>query len=250
MKYKKIGIVIQARMGSTRLPSKIIKKLYENENILSLLIKRMKLSKLVDIIIIATTPSEINQPIIILAKELGVSSFIGSENNVLKRYYEAAKEYKLDLIIRITSDCPFVDPFILDEMIKFYENHDYDYIKNIDETTSFPRGFDIEIFTFKVLEKIFSIAKTKPEKEHVTSGIYSHPEIFSIYNYNVPSLKKFENLRLTIDEKEDLVLCKKIYKILVSKGKSIDFSIFDIFDIIRNQPELININKHVQQKKA
>ncbi|MFX1277579.1 MAG: cytidylyltransferase domain-containing protein, partial [Promethearchaeota archaeon] len=194
---KKVGVIVQARMGSTRLPDKVLKLLYEDNTVLDILIKRLKLSKNVDEIIIATTPDNRNHTIINVAKENGVSSFIGDEENVLLRYYSAAKKFNLDIVIRITSDCPFIDPIILDDMISFYLAHNYDYIRNVDESTNFSRGFEIEIFSFKVLEQVFSYAITKPEKEHVTYYIYTHPELFSIFSYDLENLKKFDNLRLT-----------------------------------------------------
>ncbi len=245
-----IGIIIQARMGSTRLPGKVLKFLDKDEKVLDILIKRMKMCKQVDEIIIATTPEKQNSLIIEVVKTHNVSYFIGSEKNVLERYYKCAKENTIDVVIRITSDCPFVDPKIVDDMIDFYLHNNYDYIKNIHESTNFPRGFDVEIFRYSVLEKVYSLAKTKPEKEHVTYYIYTHPDDFKIFYYNIENLKNFDQLRLTIDEKEDLILCREIYKKLKEQDKLFDFSIYDILKIIENNTELMNINKHIMQKKV
>ena len=249
MKTKKVGIIIQARMGSTRLPGKVLKLLDKGEKVLDVLIKRMKLCKKVDEIIIATTPGKLNSLIIDVTKTHNVSHFIGSEKNVLERYYEAAKQHNLDIVIRVTSDCPFVDPKLMDEMIIFYKNNNFDYVRNVDQSTNFVRGFEIEIFGFNVLEKIFSLAEKDLEREHVTYYIYTHPEIFTMYSYNLNNLKKFANLRLTIDEKDDLLMCREVYKKLKEKGKSIDFSVFDIYDIIEENPELMDINKNLVRKK-
>lgn len=249
MKVKKVGIIIQARMGSTRLPGKVLKLLDKDEKVLDVLIKRMKLCEKVDEIIIATTPDKQNSLIIDVTKTYNVSYFIGSEENVLERYYEAAKQYNLDIIIRITSDCPFVDPKLMDEMIIFYKNNNFDYVRNVDQSTNFVRGFEIEIFGFNVLEKIFSLAEKDIEREHVTYYIYTHPEMFTLYSYNLNHLKKFDNLRLTIDEKDDLIMCREVYKKLKEKGKSIDFSVFDIYEIIEENPELMDINKNLVRKK-
>lgn len=249
MNSKKRGVIIQARMGSTRLPGKVLKELDKNETVLDLLIKRLKLSKDIDQIIIATTPDEKNNKIIELAKSYEIDFFVGSEVNVLERYYFAAKKFDIDIIIRITSDCPFIDPKVVDDMIVLYQKSNFDYIKNIDDNTNFPRGLDIEIFSFEVLDRVYSLAKTKQEKEHVTYYIYTHPNIFTISTYNLKDLKKIDGLRLTIDEIDDLVMCRKVYKKLKENGKGIDFSIFDIIEIIEKYPELIKINLHVQQKK-
>jgi len=248
MTYKKVGAIVQARMGSTRLPGKVLKNLSKNYSVLGLLIERLKISKELDKIIIATTSNENNKAIIEEVKKYNVDWYIGDEENVLKRYYDAAKKYKLNIIIRITSDCPFVDPKILDDMIKFYKLNSYDYIRNVDETTNFSRGFEIEIFNFEALEKAFKNAKSKPEKEHVTYYLYTHPEEFSVFSYNIEDLEKFDDLRLTIDEKDDLEMCREVCKNLFENSKSIDFSIYDILDIIKKNPELMNVNKHVQHK--
>ena len=250
MMVTKVGAIVQARMSSTRLPGKVLKNLSEKNSVLGVLIKRLKISKELDNIIVATTPDEKNKAIIEEAKKYNVDWYIGDEKNVLKRYYDAAKKYKLNIIIRITSDCPFIDPKILDDMIKFYNLNNYDYIRNVDETTNFSRGFEIEIFNIEVLKEIFSLAKFKAEKEHVTYYIYTHPEKFTLYSYNIENLKKFENLRLTIDEEDDLLICREVYKKLIEKGKNYDFSIYDIIELIEKNPSLMDINKHVQHKKV
>lgn len=242
----KVGIIIQARMGSTRLPGKVLKKIDDKNTVLELLIKRMKLCKLVDEIIIATTPAEDNSVIVDKAKLFNISFFIGDENNVLKRYYDAAKQFKIDLIIRITSDCPFIDPKIIDDMIHFYLNNNYDYIRNVNGKTNFPIGFDVEIFSFKILERIYQLAESKEEKEHVTKFILNHPELYSIFSYNDKSIKLIYNLRLTVDYEEDLLVCQKVFKKLRENNKSIDFSLHDIINIIENNPEIMDLNKHIK----
>lgn len=248
MKKRKVGIVIQARMGSTRLPGKVLKKIYKDDSVLDILIKRVKVCKEIDEIIIATTPDKKNSSIINLAKSYNVSYFIGSEENVLERYYKAAKSYDLDIIIRVTSDCPFIDPKILDEMIITYKNNNYDCLRNSYVDTNFSIGLTAEIFSFTVLEDVFRLAKTTSEKEHVTPYIYSHDELFSIVSFDKEDLKKFKDLRLTIDEEDDLKLCREVYKSLMAKCKSINFSVYDLIEIIEENPELMDINKHVKQK--
>lgn len=249
MGHQKIGVIIQARMGSTRLPGKILLELDKNEKILDVLIKRLKLSKLLNEIIIATTPDDRNYAIIDTAKQHNVSYFIGSEDDVLERYFLAAKEFKLNVIIRVTSDCPFVDPYMMDDMIKFYINNSYDYVKNFDEKTQYTRGFEIEIFGFNILEQIYSQAISRAEREHVTYYLRTHFDNFKIFNFNAEYLNKIEGLRLTIDKKEDLLICREIYKKMKKKGKPLNFSLFDIYELINEKPELMNINKHVQHKK-
>lgn len=248
---KKIGVIVQARMGSSRLPGKVLMDLHNKETILSLLIKRLKLSKKIDEIIIATTPDPKNKSIIKLAKKLRVQYFVGSEENVLKRYYEAAKKFNIDIVVRVTSDCPFNDPKILDKMLEIYENSDNDYINNgtNEKYGYFPRGFDIEIFSFNLLEETYSKAQKKSELEHVTVYITSHEDQYNIFRYKNEHLNIPNNLRLTIDEIDDFKLCKTVYKRLLKMGKPIDFSIEDIITIVNEHPNLLDINKGVRQKK-
>ena len=245
-----IGVIVQARIGSTRLPGKVLLELDKNEKVLDILIERLKLSKKVNKIIIATVNHESNAPIIDLAKQHKVSYFLGDEYDVLARYFNAAEAFNLDIIIRVTSDCPFVDPMIMDDMITFYLKRNYDYIRNVDETTNFSRGFDLEIFNFSILKEVYLKAKSNAEREHVTYYIYTHPNDFKIHYYNVKSLKKYPNLRLTIDETDDLIMCRTIYQKLKELGKGLKFSIFDIYNIIENNPKLLDINKHIVQKKV
>ena len=184
-KNQKIGVIVQARMDSTRLPGKVLMELNKNERVLDLLIMRLKLSKFLNEIIIATTPKKKNSLIIEAAESHNVSFFIGSEKNVLERYYKAAKQFNLDIVIRATSDNPFVDPFILDDMIEFYQENNYDCIKNVSHgSTNFPVGFDIEIFSFEVLESVYKLVEDNWDKEHVTRYIYDHPKDFTIFLYN------------------------------------------------------------------
>ena len=160
--YPKIGIIIQARMGSSRLPGKVLKNLDNNTTVLGLQIQRLKISKKAHIIIIALPQNEENFPIIALAKFYEVLYYQGSEDDVLERYYLTAKKFDIDIIIRITSDCSFVDPYILDEMVDFYVDNKFEYVVNtISPTSNIPVGFDVEIFSFSTLEYLYEIAKNQ-----------------------------------------------------------------------------------------
>ena len=248
MAHKKVGVIVQARMGSTRLPGKVLKNLDDNETVLSLLIKRLKLSKQADIIVIATSDDEANKLIVELAKDLDIPYFLGSEHNVLERYYQAAKKYRIRIIVRITADCPFIDSFHLDDMILYFKNHNYDYIKNVDEKSNVPVGFDTEIFTFDVLEEMFSLAETSVEKEHVTYYMNSNPKDFTAKIYNLKNIKKNDDLWLTIDEKEDLEICREVFKKIKEKNLSIDFTMYDVIKLIEEKPEIMDINKKIYRK--
>ena len=170
----KIGAIIQARMGSTRLPGKVMMTL-KNKTVLEHVIERVRQSNWIDEIIIATTTDKKDNDIEKEALKCGVKVFRGSEDDVLSRYYYAAKEYGLDIIVRITSDCPLIDSKVLDEVIQFYVDKNYDVVSNAGADLSkrtYPRGLDTEVFSFKVLENAFTNAKEPYQREHVTPYIY------------------------------------------------------------------------------
>lgn len=245
----KIGAIIQARASSTRLPGKIFKELpYESGiSILEHVIKRVKKSKNIDTLILATTINEADNPIEKIASKESVAIYRGSELDVLERYYGAAKENMLDVIIRITSDCPFVDWNIIDSMIDIHLKARNDYTANILERT-FPHGMDAEVFNFKVLEDAYINAKAQFEREHVTPYIYkSHPEKYKIYNLQATVEHKAPNIRITVDTMEDYNLACAVYDYLYTKNEF--FTIDDIMGLFQEKKWLLNLNTNIIQKK-
>jgi spore coat polysaccharide biosynthesis protein SpsF len=240
-----IGIIIQARMGSTRLPGKMAKKIL-GQTILEHVIFRLRKIKVPAIIILATTINKKDNILEEIAKQKKIKVFRGSEDDVLDRYYQAAKEFNIDPIVRITADCPVLDWQICDELIDFYLQNKFDYVSNVRPPT-FPDGLDVEVFSFKALEKSQQEAKLKSEREHVTPYIASHPEIFKIGNL-VRNGKDLSSLRLTLDEKTDLVLLKKIYNGLYKKKKY--FVLEDILKFLEERPELLKINKKIKRNEG
>ncbi|OEF98877.1 acylneuraminate cytidylyltransferase [Vulcanibacillus modesticaldus] len=240
----KIVAIIQARMNSTRLPGKVLKSVL-NKPLLEYQIERIKRSKLLDEIVIATTVKEVDLPIIALSKRLGIIYFRGLEADVLARYYGAAKKFQADIIVRLTSDCPIIDPQIIDRVIEYYLLHQnvYDYVSNILKR-SYPRGMDTEVFSFESLEKAHFQA-TKPfEREHVTPFIYKHPELFGLGN--VASKEDLSQYRLTVDTPEDFQLIKRIIEHLYPLDQN--FTLFDVIKLLDKIPELAQINMGVKQK--
>ena len=240
-----IGVIIQARMGSTRLPGKVMMEL-QGKSVLSHVIDRLKQSRLLNTIIVATTDKEEDS---IIAKEAlgnGAKVFRGSEQNVLSRYYFAAKENNLDVIVRVTSDCPLIDSKILDDLLGFYLSNHYDIVSNAGpELTqrTYPRGLDVEIFTFEVLEMTFINATQLYQKEHVTPYIYESSNRVYIYKNEF----NYSNHRWTLDTKEDFRLISEIYANLYH-GKH-DFYMSDILNLFRKNPDLMLLNEHIEQKK-
>lgn len=241
----KIGVIIQARMGSSRLPKKVMKKI-QGKSILEHVVERVKQSKLIDEIIIATTTEEKDSIIAVEAIRLGVKVFRGSEEDVLSRYYYGAKKYELNVIVRITSDCPLIDPVVLDDVIGLYLENNYDIVSNASanlEDRTFPRGLDSEVFSFEILESAYTHANQKYEREHVTPYIYENStQVF--YFKNKIDYSKY---RLTLDTEEDFLLINEIYKRLY-KGKH-DFYLTEIINLLESNPELVNINAKIEQKK-
>jgi len=166
--------------------------------------------------------------------------------HVLSRYYGAAGKFKSDLIVRITSDCPLIDPKIVDLVIEKFLNSGADYTSNILKRT-FPRGMDTEVFSFEILEKAHKEAKEKYQREHVTPYIYEQPEFFKLQIIKAEGKLKRSDLRLTVDTKEDLELIREIYKRLYKNGKI--FYLQEIIDLLEKYPQLLQINSNIQQKK-
>jgi spore coat polysaccharide biosynthesis protein SpsF len=214
--------------------------------VLEHVIDRVRQSKLIDEIIIATTTHNRDDVIETEALRCRVEVFRGSEDDVLSRYYYAAKENDLDVVVRITSDCPLIDPKVLDEVIQCYVNNDYDIVSNAGSDLSkrtYPRGLDTEVFSFKVLEKSYANAKETYQREHVTPYIYEN----SIGAYYYKNDVDYSKHRWTLDTDEDFNLLSEIYKHLYH-GEH-DFYLSDIVKLFEVKEELFNINAHVEQKK-
>lgn len=241
----KVGAIIQARMGSTRLSGKVMMKI-KGKTVLEHVIERVSQSKTIDEIVIATTIDKRDDIIEKEAVRLGIKVYRGSEEDVLSRYYYAAKENAIDVIIRITSDCPLIDPHIVDQIFESYKNNNYDIASNAGSDLSqrtFPRGLDIEVFSFKSLEKAFHNADKQYQREHVTPFIYESSKKIYYYKNEID----YSMHRWTLDTKEDFGLITAIYENLY-KGKH-DFFFMDTINLFRKEPKLFDINSHIEQKK-
>lgn len=241
----KIGVVIQARMGSTRLPGKVMKNLVD-QSVLAHVIERVKQSELINEIIIATSILEQDDPISAEALNNNVKVFRGSETDVLSRYYLAAKKNELDIIIRVTSDCPLIDPFVLDDMINLFLKNSYDIVSNAGAEASkrtFPRGLDAEMFSYKSLKQAYKLAKEEYQREHVTPYIYENTDNIYYYKNSID----YSNHRWTLDTKEDFDFLTAVYDRLYAGNHN--FYMTDIIKLIENEPILYSINSHIEQKK-
>jgi len=242
----KIGCIVQARTTSSRLPEKVLMPLPQNSDIcvLSQVIRRLKKSEKINSVIIATTVNKTDDKIEDVAKKENICCFRGSEDDVLSRYYYAAKENNVDLVVRVTSDCPCIDPVLIDNLIDLHFDDKNDYT-TIGLVRSYPHGLDTEIFSFKILEEMFNNANEKYEREHVTPYIYkTHSQKFKIKNYSYK--KDCSSIRITLDTLEDYTLLCAVYDCLYSEQKI--FLTDDIVNLFENKKWLYNINKNVEQK--
>ena len=232
-----IGCIVQARMGSTRLPGKTLLKIDNEYTVLDSVINQLSFSKLIDKIVIATTNLPSDNIIEDFVKNSNLEIFRGNSKNVLDRYFQCAKFFSFDIIIRITADNPLIDPTIIDNLINFFNLHSYDYLTNSNVRT-FPYGTEVEIFTFNALEKAWNNAKKPSEREHVTPYFYNNPDLFKIFNVENPT--NTSNLRWTIDRQNDLILVKTI----ISKIKKRPILMTDILELFSREPKLFEINKY------
>ncbi|MDD5145733.1 MAG: glycosyltransferase family protein [Candidatus Pacebacteria bacterium] len=240
-----IVAIIQARMGSTRLPQKVLRAI-GGKPMLQWVVERAKRSRMVNDVIVATSDKKQDDLIEKLCKKLKIGYFRGSENDVLNRFYQAAKKYKADKVVRITGDCPFIEPEIIDEVIRTHLKNKNDYTSN-DAGVGYPRGLDVEVFNFGSLEKANFKAKKIYEREHVTPYFYENPRIFKVQILKAKGILKRPKFRLCVDKKEDLKLVREIYKILSKRKKGI--SIFDIIHLLDSDKKLARVNENIRQKK-
>lgn len=234
--------IIQARMGSSRLPGKIL-KLLGNRTVLGHVITRVRASNSFDRIVVATTDRAIDDAAADEAEKLGALVVRGPEDDVLSRYSKAAAASEAKVIMRITADCPLIDPIVLARMVRRFQEGDADLVTNARQRT-FPRGLDAEIFSRAALDTMQTEAYSSEEREHVTPYLYRHPERFRIVDFvGEPDLSHW---RLTLDTEEDLTLLEAI---ALEVEDLATLLLPDIQRILTDNPDWLAINGHIEQKK-
>lgn len=241
MKYL---VLIQARCGSSRLPNKVLADI-SGKTDLQWVIERVKRSKLVDEVMVITSIEKNNLPLIKLCTELDTRVFVGSENDVLDRYYQAAKLLGPEYVIRITADCPLFDWRYLDFAIEEMGDN-VDYLAEFTET--FPDGLDIEIMKYSVLREAWEEAKLQSEREHVTQYIRKHSEKYNLKNLECP-ISGIGHMRWTLDEDRDYEMISQIYSYFISNGKE-DFITEDILEFLKENPEVAYINSDIRRNEG
>lgn len=236
--------ILQARTSSTRLPGKVLKPIL-GIPMLMRQVERIKKSKLIDKFVVATSTDPADNPIEQLCKDNGINCFRGSLDDVLDRFYQAAKLYNPIHIVRLTGDCPLQDPEIIDRVIEHHLHGNYDYTSSAVEPT-FPDGLDAEIFRFSCLEDAWNEAQLPSQREHVSTFIYQQPKRYKIGS--VKNNRDLSYLRLTVDEPEDLEIVTIIYEALYHSNSS--FTTEDILDFLDKNPELPKINSRYPRNEG
>ncbi|MCG2689684.1 glycosyltransferase family protein [Candidatus Parcubacteria bacterium] len=218
-----VTAIIQARTTSSRLPNKVLMDLAGKSMVLRVIERAKKCSTLKEVILVIPEGKE-NDVLEQVAQENKVKYFRGSENNVLSRYYEAAKKFGVETIVRITADCPFLEPRVVDALVRTHKKSKVDLTANNLKIT-FPVGLGLQVFSFNALEKAFQFATTDFEKEHVIPYMREHPELFSAQNIEAKGKLRRPDLNLTVDTLED-------YKIALTIFQKFKNKFFHIEDVI------------------
>lgn len=242
----KILAITQARIGSTRLPEKVLKKI-NSKTLLEIHLNRILQSKLINKLKVATTTEPDTYKIVAIADKLGIESFCGSIDDVLERFYLAALPENPDYVVRLTSDCPLIDSVEIDRVINECVSSGCDYASNTLEPT-FPDGVDVEVFKFFALEKAYKEAVLKSDREHVTPYIWRNSSVKggnTFKSFNVKNPEDFSEYRLTVDTPDDFNLIKKL---IIKLGDDKKWQ--DYVGYLEQNPELLNINSKYERNEG
>jgi spore coat polysaccharide biosynthesis protein SpsF len=239
-----IGAIIQSRLGSTRLPGKTLLKV-EGVPLLGHLINRIQHSKYIENIVVATTTEKRDDQIVRFCQQIGIDFIRGSEEDVLDRFYRAASHFSIEKIVRVTPDCPMLDPKVTDRVIEGYLEGDYDYASNAIQPT-YPDGLDTEIFTIEALAATWREASLQSDREHVTSFIVRHPKRFRLLN--VANDEDLSWMRWTVDTESDLRFARQVFSYLYPPKRI--FHMEDVIGVLREHPELLKINAGIERNEG
>ena len=239
-----IFATIEARMTSSRLPGKVLMQAV-GKSMLQHMIERLKRVPSLDGIVVATTVNAVDDAVVELAKRLGVGCHRGSEDDVLNRVLDAAHAHNIDIIVETTGDCPLIDPVLVEHCIQGYLDADVDYASNIIER-SYPIGMDTQVFATDILADVAARTDDPDDHEHVSLYIYRHPELYRLLSLPGPPELARPDLALTLDTAEDFQLLSKILETLYPSNPT--FGLADILRLIDANPELHQVNAHVQRK--
>lgn len=237
MKRGKTVVTIEARMTSSRLPGKVLMKSC-GKPMLELMIERIRRSQTIDDIIVATTINKDDDAIVDLCDKIGCKYFRGSEDDVLERVLLAAKSLDAKTVVETTGDCPFIDWRHIDHLVRFYENNEFDFVANNSEK-SFPKGFDIRIFSSKMIEDLNANSTNPLDHEHVSIHFPEHPEKYRCYNWVADGNENRPEIEVTLDELGDYKLIDSIFEGLYRKNA--DFTCSDVIHYIDEHSDILNL---------
>jgi spore coat polysaccharide biosynthesis protein SpsF len=240
-----IVAIIQARMGSTRLPGKVLMNIL-GQPMLERVVERTRRAKLLRNVVVATSVNAADNAILQLCESRGWLCFCGSEDDVLDRYFQAASRYRSDAVVRISSDCPLIDPQLVDHVVQIYldAKQQLDYVSNSYPARTFPLGLDVEVLGISALRKAWKQDKNPRWREHVTPYVYRHPEEFKLRG--VANGVDLSEMRWTVDTGEDLEFVRRVYEHFGHDR----FSWRDVLSVLQDHQEWLIINRHVQQKSV
>ena len=238
----KVVAIIQARMGSTRLPGKVLKDL-GGDTVLARVVNRTRRARLLNEVVVATSALPGDDAILKECERLGVACFRGDEADVLDRYYRAGRYYQADAVVRITSDCPLIDPGLIEEHVRRLLDHwnQVDFVSNMGQPT-YPLGLAVEAMPMDVLARMHRMSNTEELREHVTTLAYVEPGLFRWEH--VTYSRDLSHLRWTVDTKEDL----ELVRLIVQSFTNSRFSWTDVLPLLERNPEWLQINRDIRQK--
>ncbi len=236
---KKIVTVVQARTGSTRLPGKVLLDILGRPLLLRM-VERLQAASLAGTVVVATTTDPSDDPIETLCAQYGLNCYRGSVHDLLDRHYQAGLLYGADAVVKIPSDCPLIDPAVIDRVLGFFLENSYDYAGNLHPAT-WPDGNDVEVMSMTALHKAWTEAARPLEREHTTPYFWENPQLFSIGNVVWETGLDFSmSHRWTIDYPEDFNFIRTVYEYLYPKNPQ--FALLDILDLTDNHPDIFDLN--------
>lgn len=251
-RHKKMGgeggtvAIIQARMGSTRLPGKVLLDI-EGQSMLARVVRRVQRALSLDTLLVATTIAEADEALVEECRRLGVAVFRGQEEDVLDRFYQAACQLRARAVARVTADCPLIDPGVIDRVVAAFHEHEADYASNTLART-YPRGLDIEVVAFPALERAWQEATEPYERAHVTPYLYKNPAQFRLLSVTYP--RDCSRHRWTVDTPEDLAFVREVYRRLRVRQEAPAEMVpwLDVLALVEADPALVALNRDVRQK--
>jgi spore coat polysaccharide biosynthesis protein SpsF len=239
---KKIVAIIQARMSSSRMPGKVMQEI-GGKPMLYHVVKRTERSETIDLAAVATSDQRDDALIESFCTENAIPCFRGSLDDVLDRYYQAARHFGADAIVRLTADCPLLDPDVIDRVVRRFSDGNFDYVSNVMEPT-YPDGLDTEVFSREALERAWREAGLKSEREHVTPYIRNHPELFHLAN--VTRRENISHMRWTVDEPRDMDFVRSLFQ----RFEGSFFGMKETLNLLKRHPELSGKNAGIERNSG